>query len=80
MKKTLSILFSIMFMSTALFSYSTFAKNEKVAICHYLGDGNGNPEFIVIVVSERAVASYSRHGDQPLNINGECGDGPLPPQ
>ena len=31
MKKTLSILFSIMFMSTALFSYSTFAKNEKVA-------------------------------------------------
>lgn len=63
MKKTLSILFSMIIMSASVFSYSAFAKNNKVAICHYLGEGNGNPEYIVIVVSERAADSHISHGD-----------------
>ena len=63
----------------SLSATSAFAKDNKVSICHYLGEGNGNPEYIVIVVSERAVDSHmSPHDDLLLNSNGECGDVPPP--
>ncbi len=51
-----------------------FAKANKVALCHLLGDGNGNPEFIVIVVSERALDAHFAHGDLIANpLGGGCG-------
>ncbi len=41
--------------------------NMKVAICHYLGDGNGNPEYIMIFVSECALDAHIAHGDDTLD-------------
>lgn len=74
MKKILSILFSMIIISASLFTYSAFAKANKVALCHLLGDGNGNPEFIVIVVSERALDAHFAHGDLRANpLGGGCG-------
>ena len=76
MKKTLSLVFSLIVLSASVFTYSANAKANKVAICHNIGNG----EFIVIVVSENAAAAhYSQHGDLQLNANGTCGDDPLPP-
>lgn len=69
MKKTLSILFSLIFAATSMLTYSAYAKNEKVAICHNLGNG----EYIVIVVSEKAADSHiSQHGDFRY-FGGQCG-------
>jgi hypothetical protein len=81
MKKILSIIFSMIIISASLFTYSAFAKSNKVAICHFLGDGARDGEYVVIVISEKAAVSHVReHGDLPLNIlSGLCGEDPLPP-
>lgn len=71
MQKTLSILFSIMFMSTALISYSAFAKADKIGLCHNTGNGG----YVVIVVSVRALVAHLQHQDRLI---GEGCDQPLP--
>tara|TARA_R110000824_G_scaffold52692_4_gene146099 strand:+ start:28408 stop:28641 length:234 start_codon:yes stop_codon:yes gene_type:complete len=73
MKKTLSIAFSLLILSASVFTYSAFAKNDKVLICHDLGDGNGNGEYILIEVSAKgAVAHLSNHDDYTF-FGAPCG-------
>ncbi|MBN4059796.1 MAG: hypothetical protein COA71_08285 [SAR86 cluster bacterium] len=73
MKKIVSILFSMIIMSASLFTYSAFAKANKVAICHNIGNGG----FVVIVISENAAAMHiDLHGD--FEFFGECDGGGLP--
>lgn len=73
MKKTLSMAFSLLILSASVFTYSSFAKNERVLICHDLGDGKGNAEFILIEVSAKGAEAHLRNHDDYAFFGSPCG-------
>lgn len=77
MNKKLAYFFAGLITLASTMSYTAIAKQDRVEICHILGDGLGNVEYIVIEVSGKAVDAHIRHGDTEL-VNGICGYQPPP--